>query len=211
MSNSHKTFSCALLFSTLGLVSCDVTASAPPPNRPSFASGETPPPAKHTSPRREPVEAAIPKQPAQLAQSADAATEKAKDKAKAEKPDARHRQQIVGVWKQNNTGTRWLRIRPDGTATMFIDPDWVAKAIIGNSLIIEIEWAIEDGRALMNSVSGRPNSAFQAVSKLFGTQRDQPIVQLDDDALVLRDEAEDSLSEWSRVDNAATLPKAIAQ
>ncbi len=94
---------------------------------------------------------------------------------------------------------------------MFIDPDWVAKAIIGDSLIIEIEWTIEDGRALMNSISGRPNTAFKAVSKLFGTARDQPIIQLDDNALVLRNESEDSLSEWSRVDSAVPLPKAISQ
>ena len=207
MPNSYKTFGCALLFSTLGLISCDATISAPQVDRqnptsvksvdPILAAGEVP----------EPVEAATPKEPTQTAQATDPGPEK----SEANKADTRHSEQIVGVWKPNNTGTRWLRVRPDGTATMFIDPDWVAKAIIGNSLVIEIEWTIEDGRALMNSISGRPSTAFKAVSKLFGTARDQPIVQLDDNALVLRNESEDSLSEWSRVDSTVALPKAISQ
>lgn len=207
MPNFYKTFGWALLFSTLGLISCVATISAPQVDRQSSTSVKSAAPILAAGEVPEPVEAAIPREPTQPAQ----ATAAGPQESEANKADTRHRERIVGVWKQNNTGIRWLRVRPDGTATMFIDPDWVAKAIIGDSLIIEIEWTIEDGRALMNSISGRPNTAFKAVSKLFGTARDQPIIQLDDNALVLRNESEDSLSEWSRVDSAVPLPKAISQ
>ena len=121
-------------------------------------------------------------------------------------PDERHREAIVGLWKQVQTGVRWLDVRPDGTATMFIDPDWIAKAVIGNSLTVEIEWSIEEGRVFMRSVSGEPKSAFQAVTTLYGSDRERPIVTLDDSKLVMLDEEEGEESAWVRVGSSETVP-----
>jgi hypothetical protein len=126
--------------------------------------------------------------------------------------DDLHRERVVGVWKQYESGVRWLKVRDDGTATMFVDPagSWAAKAIIGDGLTIQIEWSIEDGRALMKSVSGEPSSTFKAVSTLYGTDRNRAIVQLDDEKFVMLDDSDGSTSEWTRVADAS-LPRAIAE
>ncbi len=134
------------------------------------------------------------------------------DKIDAPSEDDLHREQVVGVWKQFETGVRWLKVRDDGTATMFIDPagDWVAKAVIGDGLTMQIEWTIDDGRVLMKSISGEPSSAFKAVSTLYGTDRNRAISQLDDERFVLLDESDGSMSEWTRVGENEPLPNAIA-
>lgn len=124
-------------------------------------------------------------------------------------PDDELREKIVGTWKQNNTGVRWLKVRPDGTATMFIDPDWIAKAVIGNGLTVQIEWSIKDGRVLMRSVSGEPSTTFKAVTTLYGSDRNRAIVELSDETFVMLDE-DGSLSKWTRVDTHPVMPKAIA-
>jgi hypothetical protein len=124
-------------------------------------------------------------------------------------PDDLHRERLVGVWKQHETGVRWLRVRPDGTGRMFIDPDWIAKAVIGSGLTMEIEWSVADGRARMKSVSGTPSAAFKAVSTLYGRDRDRPIVALTDEKFVMLDESDGSTSEWTRVPPNEPLPKAL--
>lgn len=124
-------------------------------------------------------------------------------------PDDDLRERAVGVWKQHYTGVRWLSIRPDGTATMFIDPDWIAKAIIGEALTVQVEWSIDDGQALMKSVSGEPKSAFDAANSLFGSERTRKVAELTDEKFVLLDEEDGSRSEWTRVGPAETLPAAL--
>lgn len=124
-------------------------------------------------------------------------------------PDDEFRESIVGVWKQNNTGVRWLRVRPDGTATMFIDPDWVAKAVIGNGLTIQIEWSIEDGHVMMRSVSGEPSTTFKAVTTLYGSDRNRMIAELTDRTFVMLDEEDGEKSVWERVIEEAKAPKTL--
>lgn len=131
--------------------------------------------------------------------------------ADAPSEDDLHREQVVGIWKQNESGIRWLNVREDGTATMFIDPagSWAAKAIIGDGLTIQIEWSIDDGRVQMKSVSGAPSSTFKAVSALYGTDRNRGIARLDDEKFVMLDDSDGSKSEWTRVAKSESLPKAI--
>jgi hypothetical protein len=127
--------------------------------------------------------------------------------------DDLQREQVVGVWKQFESGIRWLKVRDDGTATMFVDPgeSWTAKALIGDGLTIQIEWSINDGRVLMRSISGEPASAFKAVSALYGTDRNREIARLDDEKFVMLDNSDGSKSEWTRVVESETLPKAIVE
>lgn len=124
-------------------------------------------------------------------------------------PDDVHRASIVGVWKQNNTGIRWLRVRPDGTATMFIDPDWVAKAVIGSGLTIEIEWSVEDGHVMMRSLSGEPSTAFKAVTTLYGSDRNRKIAELSEKSFVMLDEEDGEESAWERVADEGKAPKQL--
>jgi len=126
-------------------------------------------------------------------------------------PDDVHRDRVVGVWKQNYTGVRWLSVKPDGTATMFIDPDWTAKLLIGDRLTIDVEWSIEDGHALMKSVGGRPEAGFKAAMELFGSERNRKIAELTEDKFVLLDEEDGSRSEWSRIGPNEAAPKEIGR
>ena len=123
--------------------------------------------------------------------------------------EAAQRAAIVGVWTQQKTGTRWLRVRADGTATMVVQPDWTARLVIGEKLRVRIEWTCIDGRVLFKSVSGEPESAFKAVTALYGQDRDRALVSLSDTQFVLRDDEDDSLSEWNRVPATTKLPAGL--
>jgi hypothetical protein len=138
-------------------------------------------------------------------------SDEASKKQAAPTQDELQRAQAVGVWKQNESGVRWLRIRPDGTATMFVDPagNWAAQAIIGDGLTIQIEWSIADGRAIMKSISGEPSTTFKAVTALYGADRDRAIEQLDDRKFVMLDDSDGSKSEWTRVGSDVSLPTAV--
>ncbi|MDQ3332063.1 MAG: hypothetical protein M3552_15650 [Planctomycetota bacterium] len=153
--------------------------------------------------------------PPSLAIGADSSgsTDEQYDPVVAPKPSRNdvHRELAVGVWQQEETGVRWLRVRPDGTATMFIDPDWIAKAVIGNGLTVQIEWTIADGRVLMKSISGEPSTTFKAVSTIYGTDRDRAIERLDAESFIMLDDSDGSKSEWERVKPGAPLPKEIAE
>lgn len=126
-------------------------------------------------------------------------------------PDDLYRENVVGVWKQDYTGVRWLSVRPDGTATMFIDPDWTARLVIGDRLTIDVEWLIEDGKALMKSVGGRPEAGFKAAIALFGVERNRKIAELTDRKFVMLDEADGSTSEWTRVGPGEAVPKELGR
>lgn len=126
-------------------------------------------------------------------------------------PDDLAREQVVGLWKQNYTGVRWLSLRPDGTGTMFIDPDWIARALLGDKLTMQIEWSIEDGHALMKSVSGTPESAFNAATTLFGRERNRKIAELTDTRFILLDEEDGSTSEWTRLAPGETTPAELGE
>ena len=187
-----------LAIMALGIVSC---GQPQPPPQSTNKPANTTPPAAPDSATPVPVQADKPSEISEISEI----TPQPPDL------DARYRRAIVGVWKQSNTGTRWLRIRPDGTGTMYIDPDWIAQTIIGDSLTMRIEWSIEDGRAMMNSISGKPETAFDAVTTLFGRERNQKIVELNEELFVLRDNEDGSLSKWTRVPDDADIPTPIAK
>jgi hypothetical protein len=191
------------LIASLGLASCTNSAAGPDAaaghdreenTSPTLAIHSPATSTEKAAPTADPVVASKPHEAAPLGE------------------DDLHRAQVVGVWKQCETGIRWLRVRDDGTATMFVDPgdSWTAKALIGDGLTIQIEWSINDGRVLMRSLSGEPASAFKAVSALYGTDRDRKIARLDDEKFVMLDDSDGSKSEWSRVGTNEELPKAIA-
>lgn len=181
---------------SVGLASCAPEPSAPtPPKTPTTVDSS----ARTSATPRPPVQAPKP-------------AEHARNAATTASADNSPRQAILGVWKQDKTGTRWLRFRPDGTGTMFIEPNWVAKRVIGDSLTMHIKWHInDDGHAVMTSTSGTPEGAYQAVTNLYGDERVRTIVTLNDNQLVFRDEEDDSLSKWQRPDPNEKPPKAIAK
>lgn len=201
----HRTLAVFSLLAAVGLASCSNSTVGPGTSAGEDQQQQLTPPslAIRATPSR--VAEGIPTTAPVVARKTD------EDDAPSE--DDLHRKQIVGIWKQFETGVRWLKVRDDGTATMFIDPagDWVAKAVIGDGLTMQIEWTIDNGRVLMKSISGEPATAFKAVSTLYGTDRDRAIARLDDEKFVLLDDSDGSKSEWTRVGKSDSLPKAIAE
>ena len=85
---------------------------------------------------------------------------------------------LAGTYTRESYGHRTLVVRPDGTATMTVDVDRFYQWMTGPRVAVEIAWELTDGPAPdrpgvhFESVSGTPESSFQAVTKLFGTERD---------------------------------------
>jgi hypothetical protein len=201
----NRTLATLFLFASVGLASCTDSTAAPHPSAGDDQQQQLTPPSLAIRPTPSRVAEGIPATAPVIAKTTD------EDDAPSE--DDHYREQVVGIWKQFESGVRWLKVRENGTATMFIDPagDWVAKAVIGDGLTMQIEWTINDGRVLMKSISGEPSTAFKAVSTLYGTDRDRAIARLDDEKFVLLDDSDGSKSEWTRVGMSESLPKAIVE
>ena len=128
-----------------------------------------------------------------------AAPNSEKDTQPEKKPtDDDLRKSILGNWERHSYGKRVLTVKDDGTATMVVTPDGLWSFVIGERVEIEIEWNIENGRVIFDSVRGTPESSFNTITKLFGKHRDRRIVELNDERLVLLND-EDNRSEWKRV------------
>jgi hypothetical protein len=114
--------------------------------------------------------------------------------------DDAHRRTAVGTWTQYDRGPRTLTLREDGTGTMLVEPAGAWAYLIGAKVTMQIEWKVEKGRAIMNSISGQPETAFKAITQLFGKERDREIVELTAEKLVLLDNEDGSKSEWTRAE-----------
>ena len=120
---------------------------------------------------------------------------------------------FAGTYTRESYGHRVMDVRPDGTATMNVDMDPFYRWMTGPKITVEIAWELtdvpgEDRRGVhFESVSGSPESSFDAVTKLFGTEADWLIDSADDDKLVLYDPADDETVEWVRVPAVGATPE----
>ena len=121
-------------------------------------------------------------------------------------PDQRAREQALGLWRQYETGTRYLSIQADGTATMLIEADWKAALLIGSRLTVEINWTIDDGLLTFHSVSGKPQSGFDALTTLYGRDRVRRLETISKDLLVMVDPETGKKSEYTRLGPTDKIP-----
>lgn len=102
--------------------------------------------------------------------------------------DAQRRKLIVGNWQCERKGLRELTVFPDGTAKMKVTlTDWKHKLMFGERMNFEIAWEITDGVLSFQTTGGEPAWAIKAVIQLYGESRQQPILEMSDEKMVLKD------------------------
>ena len=114
--------------------------------------------------------------------------------------DAEYRQRALGAWTQSRSDAeRELILSADGTGLQIIRPKgFLATSYLGELVELDVVWKIENGRAIFDSVAGRPADMAQRVNDLFGTHRDRRIVEITDERILLFDEQDNEPSEWKR-------------
>lgn len=157
---------------------------------------------------KEPVAASSPdtSPPAVNAKGSDKSENKTQGKSKKsseEKVPATRKEQIellLGKWTQQRTGTRNLTVREDGTATMIVILDSPYNYVFGDKITLYIDWTLKDGRLIFKTNGGKPATQIKVLTKMFGSERDQPILELTSQRLLLKDGDEGEPNhDWKRV------------
>lgn len=104
--------------------------------------------------------------------------------------DREFSQLIVGRWTTDRDGKRDLVVRADGTAEMDVTITSWHRVMFGDQIHFEAKWEIRDGVLAFETTGGKPEAAVQAVSKVYGAARENRILKIDADQMVLKDEDE---------------------
>ena len=123
--------------------------------------------------------------------------------ASVEDPDASLRKLLQGTWEREFHGSWIMTIQDDGQGTLLIRPSGWWGTLIGEKVLVNLDWSINDGRAELVSVSGEPKTAFAAAKLIFGDRRIRKIKELTETRLVLLDEEDNSEAEWTRTTPAS--------
>lgn len=109
------------------------------------------------------------------------------------------RQRAIGTWEDEYHGKRTMTLREDGTATMIVEPEGLGATLFAKKLTFDIEWKIKDGVLILKTLGGTPERKIALVSKIYGDQAEEVIVELTDKRfLVEHDESTDF--DWRRVE-----------
>lgn len=114
--------------------------------------------------------------------------------------DVEHKKLIIGKWKTERGGTRILTVSDDGIAVIDAEIDGFFKQkLFGKKLRIDLTWDIQDAHVYMKCTGGEPSWAINAFTKFYGTERNQPILNLDEKQLLLKDDADDPDHDYERI------------
>ena len=115
--------------------------------------------------------------------------------------DAEFRRAILGRWwRDDYYGRASLELKEGGTGAMVIRFNFKYGLVLGSRVDADVEWEVTNGRAIFDSVRGRPESTFKTVTKEKGTRRDRKIVEITDEHMLLMDDLDDgSVARWERV------------
>ena len=112
--------------------------------------------------------------------------------------DEQYRQLIVGDWEDEYRGKRHLNVRPDGTATMVVEPDPLGRALFAAKLTFDITWSLKDGRVEMITHGGQPEGKVKLILRLYGNRTLQQIVTLDNSQMLILDPDGETKYNWKR-------------
>lgn len=108
------------------------------------------------------------------------------------------RTRIVGAWTRQYSGTWNLEIRADGTGTMVVAPDRFWSLLVGPRITIRMEWRVENGLAVFDSIGGEPKASFEAAMTFWKRHQERKVVELNDERFVYRSDDGKSNSVWNR-------------
>lgn len=119
----------------------------------------------------------------------------------ADPRDAEFRRLLVGTWQDEYKAKRTMTVRPDGTATMVVEPSGMAAALFAPRLEFAMTWSIAGGRLQKHSTGGTPKTTVQLLLKTMGDRVDEPILELTAQRLLLLDKDGQTRYDWRRVQN----------
>jgi hypothetical protein len=132
--------------------------------------------------------------------------EKNAERERAEKQlaqEAARRRALLGKWKRSDYyGGLTLELREDGLGLMVIDFNTLFSFTVGTDrLEVDIQWKVANGdHVIFDSVRGRPEKAFDFVSKEKGNRRDQVLRQIDETSFTTHDaDNESKIKTWTRI------------
>lgn len=112
---------------------------------------------------------------------------------------------LPGTYTRQANGTRTLTVSDDGTAVMVVDVEPFYQWMVGERITVQIEWELtgnpnaDQPGVHFESVSGTPESSFNTVTQLFGSERDWVIRSADDESLVLFSANDGEVETWTRL------------
>lgn len=130
-----------------------------------------------------------------------------KSRASEKHSDAELQAMAVGTWRDFHHGRRTLTLRADGTATMVVELSGIKARLFTPRLVLDIVWSIEDGKMHRRTTGGRPADKVAFVNQRAGVAVAEPIVSLDEDRMVLRDQNAKQTYKWRRVKTGQGPPE----
>lgn len=119
--------------------------------------------------------------------------------------DEAYRKLIVGTWKTDRDGHRFLKVSDDGTAVMHVEIPGNWSLLFGEKMKFDIVWTIEDGVLTFETTGGEPKGKVDLITSMYGKQRVQKIERLDETTMRLPDDEPDGEDHvWTRVEPGET-------
>ena len=121
--------------------------------------------------------------------------------AKKTMTDKEYVKALIGRWQSPESyGKITLTLKPEGKGTMYVEFSTVYSLLVDDELLIDITWKVKDGRCVFTSIRGQPKAAFELVTKIKGTVRDQKIIKVTkDQAIFFDDKRKKTNKVWKRL------------
>lgn len=121
--------------------------------------------------------------------------------SKQKTSDEEYIKALIGRWQSSESyGKITLTLKPEGKGTMYVEFSTVYSLLVDDELLIDITWKVKDGRCVFTSIRGQPKAAFDLVTKIKGTVRDQKIIKVTkDQAIFFDDKRKKTNKVWKRL------------
>ncbi len=142
--------------------------------------------------------------PAQL----DSSNKPVEKKSMKEMETEQVKQLVTGYWKSSYYGTRHLIIREDGTATIYYQPNMLARLVMGGQLTIHYHWEYdrENIQVLFTATDGYPQKSYEYVLEKWGANQRQTVLDATEQRLLLLDGDDTTKHDWQRIE---AIPESI--
>lgn len=106
------------------------------------------------------------------------------------------RLQIVGKWTMTTENSlRTMTLHEDGTGLLIYEPtSFFYKSVLGNRVEVDLAWVKSGDYVEFQSLRGRPAAAFELASSWEGKYKKRRLESVDDEKMVLINEANDKNS-----------------
>lgn len=137
------------------------------------------------------------------------ASAQAQAQSSSEQSDDAYRQAVLGTWYVDDYyGRCILDLKEGGKGTMTVVLSSYYAYLLAPRVDAVLEWTIEDGRALFETVSGKPEAAYSIIAREKGEDRDRKIVEISQKRMLLKDDHDDdSIATWTRAKSLAEASK----